>query len=86
MSTPADVQLQIDNFTTQLTNSTNENEKEYLRGSIIELRKEKNVLLQQQTTGKYNKYSTIKILYSYCLYFYFSALFLYLLMNKILYI
>ena len=58
MSTPADVQLQIDKFTTELTNSTNENEKEYLRGSIIELGQEKNILLQQQTPGKYNKYST----------------------------
>ena len=58
MSTPADVQLQIEQFTKQLNDSTNENEKEYLRGSIIELRKKENILLQQQTTGKYNKYST----------------------------
>ena len=58
MSTPADVQLQIDNFTTQLTNSKDENEKVFIRQRILKAEDRLNILLQQQTTGKYNKYST----------------------------
>jgi len=58
MSTPADVQLQIENFTTQLDNSTNENDRVFIQQRILQLGQEKNILLQQQTPGKYNKYST----------------------------
>ena len=53
MLTPAEVQQQIENFTGQLNDSTDEGEKVFIRQRILKAEDRLNILLQQQT-GNYN--------------------------------